>query len=92
MSEIKIPENIAAMPFEEALNELESIVAKMEAGGQTLDQLMELFERGRALTIHCRGKLSGLEQKISLLVKDDGAEGEWSDFDAGSSRNSSVPF
>ena len=92
MSEIKIPENIAAMPFEEALNELESIVAKMEAGGQTLDQLMELFERGRALTIHCRGKLSGLEQKISLLVKDDGADGQWTDFDPAGGRRDDPPF
>lgn len=92
MSDAKIPEDIAAMPFEKALTELESVVARMEAGGQTLDQLMELFERGRLLTAHCRGKLSKLEQKISLLVKDDGDEGQWTDFDPGSGRRDDPPF
>ena len=85
-------QDIAAMPFEEALAELEKTVAKMENGGQTLEQLMEEFEKGKALTAHCRSKLEGLEKKILLLSRDNGGEGEWADFDAGSSRNNSVPF
>lgn len=92
MNEIKIPEDITAMPFEEALAELESVVAKMEAGGQTLDQLMESFERGKALTNHCRSKLSGLEKKIELLTRDDGDQGEWTDFDPASGRRDDPPF
>ncbi len=92
MQENKTPQDIAAMPFEEALAELEKTVAKMENGGQTLDQLMEEFEKGKALTAHCRSKLEGLEKKILLLTRDNGAEGEWSDLDAGSSRSESVPF
>lgn len=86
MSEIKVSPNTDEMPFEEALSELETIVAKMEAGGLTLDQLMEAFEKGKKLTANCRKKLDGLEKKIQLLSHDDGAEGKWVDFDPDGSR------
>ncbi len=86
MSETKISVNQKEIPFEEALAELETIVAKMEAGGLTLDQLMEAFEKGKKLTAQCRGKLEGLEKKIQLLSRDDGADGKWVDFDPAGNR------
>ena len=30
----------------------------------------------------CRAKLDKLERKIELLTRDDGAQGEWTDFEA----------
>ena len=92
MSEKQITADIAAMPFEEAVAELEQLVAKMEAGGQNIDQLMNFFERGCYLTRHCRSYLANMEKKISLLTRDDGKEGEWTDFDADSGKRNSVPF
>ena len=92
MSEVKIPKEIADMPFEQAMAELEALVAKMETGGLSLDKLMEGFERGRLLTEHCRGQLSKLEKKISILSGDDGKEGRWSDFDPSESRGGGQPF
>ncbi len=87
MSEITIPEDIQAMPFENALAELENLVAKMESGGLALEELMAGFERGRILTIYCRSKLAVLERKIELLSRDDGGSGQWQDFVPGTSRN-----
>jgi exodeoxyribonuclease VII small subunit len=87
MSQITIPEDIQNMPFEQALNELETLVAKMENGGLTLEELMNGFERGKLLTISCRSKLATLERKIEILSNDNGADGQWSDFAPGNSRN-----
>ena len=87
MPEIKIPDDIRAMPFEAALAELEALVAKMENGGLALEELMAGFERGRLLTEYCRGKLAGLERRIVLLTKDDGGEGQWTDFAPNTDRN-----
>jgi len=87
MSDIKIPADIEAMPFETALAELETLVAKMESGGLALEELMAGFERGRLLTEYCRGKLAGLERRITILTRDDGGDGQWSDFAPENDRN-----
>ena len=87
MAAIQFPDDIKAMPFETALAELETLVAKMENGGLPLEELMAGFERGRLLTEYCRSKLASLERKITVLSRDDGAEGEWSDFTPGNNRN-----
>lgn len=75
-------EELDAMPFEQALERLESLVAKMETGRLPLEELMTDFETGSRLVNACRGKLDVLERKIELLTRDDGKEGEWSDFEA----------
>ena len=87
MPEITIPDDIQAMPFETALEELETLVAKMENGGLPLEELMTGFERGRLLTEHCRNKLAALERRITVLTRDDGDQGQWTDFAPENSRN-----
>ena len=76
------PEEQDAMPFEQALERLESLVAKMETGRLPLEELMTDFETGSRLVNACRGKLDDLERKIELLTRDDGKEGQWSNFEA----------
>ena len=76
MSENEIPSDIAGMPFETAVAELEKLVAAMENGGQTLNDLMAAFERGRFLAEHCRNQLSSLERKVAVLAADDGKQGQ----------------
>jgi exodeoxyribonuclease VII small subunit len=82
----KVDQDLKEIPFEKALEELEDIVDSMEEGDLPLDEMIECFERGTLLSKHCRKKLSALEKKIELLVKDDGEGGEWQDFDASSER------
>lgn len=73
--------NLDDLSFEAALQELEQLVGKMESGGLALDELVKGFERGRALTAYCRAQLDSFERKITLLSRDDGGDGEWSNFD-----------
>ena len=90
MAEMKIPEDIRSMSFETALAELETLVANMENGGLPLEELMAGFERGRLLTEYCRGKLASLERKITVLSRDDGGSGQWTDFVPETDRNGNV--
>ncbi|MBS1371986.1 MAG: exodeoxyribonuclease VII small subunit [Lentisphaeria bacterium] len=75
-------EEFEAMPFEQALEKLETLVAKMETGRLPLEELMQNFEAGSELAKICRAKLDKLERKIELLTRDDGEKGEWTDFEA----------
>ncbi len=54
--------------FEELSGELESIVAKLEAGDWTLDESLALFERGTELAKKCTEMLDKAELRIKELV------------------------
>ncbi len=86
MSDKTAKPDFTKLSFEEALAKLEELVAKMEEGNLPLDQMITYFEQGTRLTALCRGKLDKLEKKIEVLTRDDGAEGEWSEFDESSER------
>jgi len=49
-----IPEDIAALTYEEARDELVTIVAKLEVGGAELEDALALWERGEVLALHCQ--------------------------------------
>jgi exodeoxyribonuclease VII small subunit len=48
---------------------LEKIVAKLEAGDQPLEQSLELFEKGVALSRECRARLENVERRIQVLIQ-----------------------
>jgi len=54
-------------PFEQALAELEQLVEVMERGDLSLDESLQSFERGIALTRHCQEALQTAEQKVTML-------------------------
>ena len=56
--------------FEEALQKLEAIVAKMEEGDLPLEQALEAFEEGVRLAKFCTGKLDEAERKVEKLIRD----------------------
>ncbi|MCH5187764.1 MAG: exodeoxyribonuclease VII small subunit [Oscillospiraceae bacterium] len=56
------------MKFEEALKELEDTVKKLESGETTLEEAMELFEKGVGLTKQCTKLLEGAELKVTELL------------------------
>jgi len=60
--------------FEDALAELEQILADIEAGQVGLEQSLLKYERGSFLIQHCRAVLGKAEKQIELLSKS--AEGE----------------
>ena len=54
--------------FEDALEELETIVERMEDGDPSLEESLKLFERGMALTRKCQEALDNAEQRIRTLA------------------------
>lgn len=74
------------LSFEEALEKLETLVAKMEEGNLPLDRMLTCFEQGMKLTSFCRKKLEKLEKRIEVLTRDDEKSGEWGEFDENSAR------
>lgn len=55
--------------FESALAELESIVETLEDGQLPLEQSLERFERGIALSRFCHGRLEDAERRVELLTE-----------------------
>jgi len=65
--------DIAKMPFEAALAELEAIVEKLEAGKVELAQSIAIYERGEKLKKHCEKLLRDAEARIEkITLKADG--------------------
>jgi exodeoxyribonuclease VII small subunit len=58
-----------AFNFEQALEELEQLVGKMEQGDLTLEQSLQEFERGVELTRHCQKALQEAEQRVEILLQ-----------------------
>jgi exodeoxyribonuclease VII small subunit len=65
----------AATPrFEDALKQLEDIVARLEKGELALEDSLALYEQGIGLARLCHAKLEEAEGRIEVLIKD--ARGE----------------
>ena len=67
----------AAVPasYEDALGELDRLVAAMEAGQLPLDRLLESYKRGAELLTFCRTRLEAVEQQVKVL--EDGQLKAW---------------
>ena len=61
------------LTFEDALKELERIVARLESGDATLDESIALFERGDRLRAKCAERLDAAQARIEAIRLD--AEG-----------------
>lgn len=59
--------DIATMPFEAALAELEEIVRKLEQGSVPLEDSIRIYERGEALKTHCDALLKSAEARIEKI-------------------------
>lgn len=58
--------------FEASLGQLEKLVAQMEEGDLTLEQSLKAFEDGVKLTRECQQALAAAEQKVQLLMEQNG--------------------
>jgi exodeoxyribonuclease VII small subunit len=61
-------DEIAALSFEQALAELERIVAELESGKTDLEQSIGAYERGARLKAHCEGKLKEAQLRVERIV------------------------
>jgi len=67
-------DDIAKMPFEAALAELETIVDRLEKGAVALEESIKIYERGEALKAHCDRLLRNAEMRIEKITL--GADGK----------------
>ena len=61
---------ISNLGYEDAMKQLESIVDQLESGAISLEDSLKAFERGRALSNHCRGILDNATKRIQTLTAD----------------------
>jgi exodeoxyribonuclease VII small subunit len=62
--------DVASLPFEAALKELEAIVTDLERGQIPLDQSIALYERGEALKKRCADLLTDAERRVEKIRTD----------------------
>jgi exodeoxyribonuclease VII small subunit len=62
--------NSQELKFEEAIADLQQVVEQLESGDLSLEDSLAAFEKGVGLVRYCNEKLSEVEQKVELLVKD----------------------
>ena len=67
MSNPKATADIAGLPFEKALAELEAIVGELEKGQVALEDSIAKYERGEALKKHCDQLLAQAEKRIERI-------------------------
>lgn len=69
MTEAPSPaEDISHLTFEQALAELEAIVAELESGQAPLEQSIERYARGARLKAHCEARLEAARLKVERIV------------------------
>jgi exodeoxyribonuclease VII small subunit len=67
-------QTMADLPFEKAMAELETIVARLERGDVALEESIAIYERGEALKAHCEALLKKAEARIETITL--GADGK----------------
>ena len=71
--EAKDSADVASLPFEKALAELEGIVQRLEKGDVALEESIRIYERGEALKRRCQALLAEAEARVEKIARD--AEG-----------------
>jgi exodeoxyribonuclease VII small subunit len=66
------PSKKKGVDFEQSLATLESLVNRMEQGDMTLEESLQAFETGIALTRECQTRLAAAEQQVSKLIEQQG--------------------
>ncbi len=73
MADPKANDDIHELPFEQALQQLEQIVSRLESGNVALEDSIRIYERGEALKARCDALLKKAEARIEKIsVSSDG--------------------
>jgi exodeoxyribonuclease VII small subunit len=68
------PPAVGALPFDQALAELQETVRRLEQGGLPLEEAIALYERGVALHERCAQLLGDAELRVQRLVERGGGQ------------------
>lgn len=66
--------DIDGLSFEQALAELERIVAQLESGQAPLEDSIRLYERGAQLKAHCEFRLEAARLRVEKIVMGAGGQ------------------
>ena len=58
--------------FEQSLNELQTLVERLESGDLSLEESLSTFEQGISLTRECQSALQDAEQRVQVLLEQNG--------------------
>ena len=72
-SSVTLKDQVNALSFEEALNELTALVEKLESGKMALEESVGAFEQGVSLSRRCESLLNQAEQRLQILDGSDEA-------------------
>jgi len=59
--------DVSKLNFEQALDQLEKIVDRLERGDVALDESIKIYEQGEALKKHCATLLQAAEDKVEKI-------------------------
>jgi len=66
--------DIEKMPFERAIEELETIVKRLEEGKVPLEESVAIYERGEVLKRRCEDLLRQAEARVEKITLDAGGK------------------
>ncbi len=62
------PDGASRMPYEQARDELTELVSRLEAGGLSLEESLQLWERGEELAAICAEWLEGARARLAAAL------------------------
>lgn len=71
MSDATPDQGAEQLPYEQAREELIEVVRRLEAGGTSLEESLELWERGERLATTCQRWLDGARAKLDAALESD---------------------
>ncbi|ROS23050.1 exodeoxyribonuclease VII small subunit [Cellulomonas sp. PhB150] len=66
--------DVAELTYEQARDELVQVVARLEAGSESLEGSLALWERGEALAARCQQWLDGARERLAAVREPAGPE------------------
>jgi exodeoxyribonuclease VII small subunit len=66
--------DVQSLSFEQALAELEAIVAELESGQAPLERSIEMYERGAALKRQCETRLKSAQMRVEKILVSPGGD------------------
>jgi exodeoxyribonuclease VII small subunit len=69
---MKVSEETATVTFEEAMEQLETIVERLEEGDVPLEEAITIYKKGMELSKLCHDKLRNVEEQLTEILTADG--------------------
>jgi exodeoxyribonuclease VII small subunit len=73
MADANLPD-VKRLPFERAIEELETIIKRLEEGKVPLEESVAIYERGEALKRRCEELLKAAEARVEKITLDAGGK------------------